>query len=345
MKISVIIPCYNVEQCVDRCLESVVNQTIGLDRLEIIVVDDVSTDGTLDKLLAWEKRFPDHIMVVACEENHHAGGARNAGLAYATGEYIGFVDSDDWIEPEMYELLYEKMSMGKYDLVQCKMDMGEEIVPLPAGGRRDVEYHFTRKNGLCYGHVSDAGNCGYVNLNCLWSRLYKASMIRECAVRFPEDMEGEDMYFNGILWLYVETFAIVDVVLYHYFLRPNSLVRTRNSEHRLDGMVIMMMLMEEYQKRGAFEAHHDAIELKFLREFFQNTWHGIFVNWDYIPDLMEGMRETILTLFPNYRENPYVLYDMEHGSRYLPLLGLLEMERLRLEELEEVKAAYLEERG
>ena len=85
-EISIIIPCYNVEEYIDRCLESVVAQTIGLDMLEIIVINDASTDNTLNKLYQWERRFPQNIMEITYEENQRKGGARNIRLEYATGQ-------------------------------------------------------------------------------------------------------------------------------------------------------------------------------------------------------------------------------------------------------------------
>lgn len=106
--ISAIIPCYNVEKYIDRCLSSVVQQSIGMEHMQIILVNDASTDNTLEKLLLWETRYSDNILVITYEQNIRQGGARNIGLNYATGDYIGFVDSDDWIEPDMYdrELIY-----------------------------------------------------------------------------------------------------------------------------------------------------------------------------------------------------------------------------------------------
>lgn len=119
-EISIIIPRYNVEQCIDRCLKSVTSQTIGLDLLEIILINDASTDNTLDKLYQWEHRFPQNIMVITYEENLRQGGARNIGLTYASGQYIGFADADDWIDKNMYKFLYEKICTLKVDAVRCK---------------------------------------------------------------------------------------------------------------------------------------------------------------------------------------------------------------------------------
>lgn len=336
-KISIIIPCYNVEQYIDRCLESVVNQTIGLDKLEIIVVNDASTDGTLDKLYQWEKRFPENIMVITYEENLRQGGARNLGLQYATGEYIGFVDADDWIEPDMYELLYEKMSTGKYDLVKCKMirEAYEGQYPIPADNRRDVEYHFTSRDGFYYGEVTDIGNCGYYS--GIWSGLYKRTMLVEREIRFPEHLAYEDNFFGNVLWLYVGALYIVDVVLYHYFANPESTATSLNSVHHIDRMAIEVMLVEDYIKRGAYEVYHDEIERDFLERFFFNTWHVIFTRFDYIPDIIGDMKKIVFDLFPNYKENPYIA----GGKEVWILLKLLDIDNLTVGEMEKIKAAYI----
>lgn len=110
-----------MEKYIDRCLSSVVQQSIGMEHMQIILVNDASTDNTLEKLLLWETRYSDNILVITYEQNLRQGGARNIGLNYATGDYIGFVDSDDWIEPDMYEVLVEKMFEGVYDVVNCQL--------------------------------------------------------------------------------------------------------------------------------------------------------------------------------------------------------------------------------
>ncbi|MCR4674481.1 MAG: glycosyltransferase, partial [Lachnospiraceae bacterium] len=112
MKISVIIPCYNVEKWIDRCLESVICQTIGLDKMEILCIDDCSSDSTLLKLKAWEERYPEHFIIIESSENGRQGTARNIGLSYATGEWISFIDSDDWVEKDYLE---QMLTIGQQD--------------------------------------------------------------------------------------------------------------------------------------------------------------------------------------------------------------------------------------
>ena len=101
--ISVIVPVYNVEQYLDRCVCSILNQTY--QNLEIILVDDGATDSSGRMCDEYAKR--DERIKVVHKQNGGLSDARNAGLAAATGEYIGYVDSDDWIEPDMYEKMYE----------------------------------------------------------------------------------------------------------------------------------------------------------------------------------------------------------------------------------------------
>ena len=117
-KISVIIPCYNVKDMVSECLDSIVAQTIGLEHLEIILIDDASADETVSVLKKYEEKYPDNIMLVLCEKNGRQGTARNIGLSYATGDFISFVDSDDWIHPVMFKELFDIMNKNDCDVVQ-----------------------------------------------------------------------------------------------------------------------------------------------------------------------------------------------------------------------------------
>ncbi|MDE6713739.1 MAG: glycosyltransferase, partial [Lachnospiraceae bacterium] len=119
-KISIIVPFYNSERYVKRCLDSLLHQTIGLQNLELILVDDASTDRTLDLLKEYEKQYPEQIILIPCSQNGRQGTARNIGLQYATSPYIAFVDSDDWVETDMYEKMYDKITAYNCDIVVCR---------------------------------------------------------------------------------------------------------------------------------------------------------------------------------------------------------------------------------
>lgn len=183
-KISVIVPCYNVEKYIDRCVKSIVNQTIGIENLEVIFVNDASTDHTLSKLQEWESRYPDDIMVITYDENLRQGGARNLGLQYASCEYIGFVDSDDWVELDMYETLLQPMEQGHYDRVLGKFVRSKvENEPVPdSKNREDKKYIFSESNGIYFCDIPDYGNVG--EAGGVYTGLYKKDVIIKNGVFF-----------------------------------------------------------------------------------------------------------------------------------------------------------------
>lgn len=275
MKVSIIIPCYNVEQYIDRCMETVVHQTIGLSHMEIILVNDASTDGTLKKLKQWEKQYSNNIILVTYERNLRQGGARNIGLSYASGEYIGFVDADDWIEPDMYEKLVEQMEQTTCDMVKCRMirDKGD-------GEENCFE---PEKGGIVTG-------------------LYKRELIYDHNISFPENMSYEDNFWGSLIAHYVNESIYIEQALYHYFVNPNSTVMARNCMAQLDRMKIETMLLDEYKQRGFFENDNQQIFDDFLRRYYLNTWFIIFTKFDNIPDVLPRMIDDFTFYFYDYKE-------------------------------------------
>lgn len=339
-KVSVIIPCYNVERYLDRCMDSVVKQTLGIENMEIILVNDASTDGTFQKIQEWESRYPDEIMAITYEENLRQGGARNVGLQYATGEYVGFVDADDWIEPDMYEVLYGAAKKGDYDQVCGKYVRNfSEDEPLPCHTNScDHEYHFQKKGDWYISNVEDFGNVG--EKGGITVCLYRRSIIIENAVFFPEKLAYEDNYWSAILSLYIKDLYVVDRVLYHYFVNMQSTVTTRNGTHHLDRLAIELGLLSEYKQRGVFEYNKDEIEWRFIRVFYLNTLFIIFTRFDYIPDVFNFMKEKVLENFPDFRKNP-LIKERENARNEL-LLQLLDFPQpLEMEDLELIKDGYL----
>jgi len=275
--ISVIVPCYNVEEYIDRCMNSLVKQTIGVENLEIICINDASTDGTLDKLFEWEKKYPDSIMVVTYDINQKQGGARNIGIQYASADYIGFVDSDDWIESGMYEDLYSKILAGNYDKVSCKLihDSGDNTGDqLPPAVQKDQEYCFQKVNGYYYADPDIVGVNGSYGSIC--TALFRRSLIVDNELYFPAGMAYEDNYWNALMILYIENIYIIDRVYYHYFFNNNSTVTTRNSSHHLDRMVIEINILEEYKARGAFETYYYRLMGNFIQKYYLNTLFLMF---------------------------------------------------------------------
>ena len=118
-KISVIVPCYRVENYIDRCLDSLKTQTYGMENLEIILIDDASEDDTRRRLLQFEEEHSENVLVIVCEDNAGPGTTRNLGLNYATGEYIAFVDADDIVDKSMFERMHGVMKEFGVDMAEC----------------------------------------------------------------------------------------------------------------------------------------------------------------------------------------------------------------------------------
>lgn len=118
-KVSVIVPCYNAAKYLNKCIDQLLSQTIGTNNMEIILVDDASTDDGETKrlILGYEQRFSETITAVFLEENMRQGGARNVGMTYAEGEYLVFCDSDDWLLAETLEHTYHAAKGYEADVV------------------------------------------------------------------------------------------------------------------------------------------------------------------------------------------------------------------------------------
>ena len=176
--ISIIVPVYNRELFLDKCIDSLVNQTYR--ELEIILVDDGSTDSSLEKCRAWEAKDPRIVVIV--QENGGVSSARNAGIAAATGTFIGFADSDDSVEPEMFETLVTPMLQYEdIDISSC----GFEYIYLDADNSHrvfsDKPFRCTQQEAqvMLFDRKNNHHFKGYT-----WNKLYRSSIIREHQIRF-----------------------------------------------------------------------------------------------------------------------------------------------------------------
>ena len=340
--ISIIIPCYNVEDVIDYCMKSIVAQTIGIENMEIILINDASTDQTFDKLKAWERRFPEHILVITYENNLRQGGARNIGMQYASGEYIGFVDADDWIEKEMYALLYRHAVCGHYDMVRGKFirDNDYGIAVKDRDTAKDCRYFFEKYQGFYLSDYQEVGNCGEFGSIC--TAIYRKSIILKHQIFFPENMAYEDNYWSDILSLYIKDCYIVDKILYHYVTNSNSTVTGVNQMYHLDRLKIELLKLEKYENLGVTDIPQfaDKIEWRFIQYFYLGTMFILFTRFTIIPeDIVNYMIHTVIERFPDWEMNPYVVQLDPLNSLLLNLLKV--NRRLRTDEIEKIKELYL----
>lgn len=207
-KISIIVPVYNAEKTLVPCLTSLVNQTY--ENIELILVNDMSTDDSLNILIQAENQYSDKVLVVNLEENLGAGGARNIGLMYASGDYIGFVDSDDIVDVRMYEKLIKCAIDGNYDMVDCGFYIEKEDKAL------------LRTGDNCLGDLDDYKRAELIACGgYLVSRIYKRELWD--GITFREHTILEDLETFMLLVLKTKRIGSVHETLYKYCYYENSM--------------------------------------------------------------------------------------------------------------------------
>jgi glycosyltransferase involved in cell wall biosynthesis len=203
-KVSVIIPVYNTEPYLKRCLDSVCNQT--LKDIEIICVNDGSTDNSLEILQGYEK-VDGRIKVVDFERNKGVSIARNTGIDAAQGEYIGFVDSDDYIDLDFYEKLYEKAIENDADIVKGNMVVTDSF--------SSVKTITT----LCNEEIRKSKYCFNVNFS---TAIYKKKLLEKYTINFPpEIIYGEERAFPLKAAIFANKLEVLDDTYYHYIKNEN----------------------------------------------------------------------------------------------------------------------------
>ena len=230
-KISVIVPVYKTEGLLDRCVESIVGQTY--ENLEIILVDDGSPDNCPAMCDAWAEK--DSRIRVIHKENGGVSSARNAALDIATGDYIGFVDSDDWIEPEMYSSLIQKISESGKNIALCSY-YAVEISGERYECRCVVDKEVLDKDDY-FRFIVLGGDGGYI-----WNRLYDADILKE--VRFDEDIwYSEDLLFNFKTAQKSNGAAILDKIEYNYVQKRIKEQAWVMNDHSFDSMTAFEIML------------------------------------------------------------------------------------------------------
>ncbi|WP_309088651.1 glycosyltransferase [Domibacillus sp.] len=209
-KVSVIIPVYNAEKYIAQCIESLANQT--LKECEFIFINDGSWDNSKQIIESFQKK--DKRIKLINRANQGVSAARNSGLKAASGEYVGFVDADDYIGEDMYERLYTACMKGNYDAVISNVGDGnarqQMITKYPFPVNHCLEQDYIQKHILPYFLKSD-------NLNTVCTKLYKMKIIKQNNLFFPEGIAlGEDGLFNLYFMSSAHKIIYLDYTGYHY---------------------------------------------------------------------------------------------------------------------------------
>lgn len=225
MKISIIVPCYNVEKYIIECLQSITNQTYK-GEIECLLIDDCGTDYTLNLVQTFIENYKGDISfkIIHHTNNRGLSAARNTGVEHATGDYIYFLDSDDYISNDCIEVLTRPLNAQKYDMVLGDLEMfgnPRDILFLPEEeksilGKEEIFKHWYVDRLI------------YV---MAWNKLIKASLFKQCDLTFLEGQLHEDELWTYKIACNIESLAIQKHCTYYYRIRENSI--TANYAHRV----------------------------------------------------------------------------------------------------------------
>ena len=216
-KVSVIVPVYNVSKFLHRCLDSIINQT--LQEIEIIIVNDCSPDPLDDEICKEYATRDGRIIYHKHKKNKGLGGARNTGIKTASGEYIGFVDSDDYIHPDMYKVMYEKAKKDNYDFVQCNLIYGNDAKNKGAIFPKIKKEYSISDNVVM---VNDYFLRKTILTEIVTNKIIKKEIITDNRLLFHENIYYEDAPYTMELFCIVKKVLLIPNVFYHYIINPDS---------------------------------------------------------------------------------------------------------------------------
>ncbi len=284
-KVSVIVPIYNVEKYLEKCINSLLSQT--LEDIQIILVNDGSKDNSGNIAKEYEKNNKDRVIYVE-KENGGLSDARNYGLKYATGDFIAFLDSDDYIEKNAYEEMYNKAIEENADYVECDF-----IWEFPNKIRVDKQYPYKNKKEML----------SFVRV-VAWNKLIKRQLITDNNLEFPKGLRYEDIEFTYKLIPFINKFAYVDKPFIHYVQRKGSIANVQN-ERTAEIFTVLDNVIEFYKKNNIYEKYRDELEYNYARYLLCSSLKRMCKIKD------KTIREKLLTEswerlnlnFPNWKEN------------------------------------------
>lgn len=293
--VSVIVPVYNVEQYLRKCLDSLINQS--LKEIEIICVNDASPDNSIDILEEYAEK-DERIVIVNLEKNLCLGGARNIGINKAKSLYVGFVDSDDFVDLNMYEKLYYAAIKENADIVNCDYYeyKGENRI------NRVDKYN----SNIFYLPKYEMNKYFILREPSAWHNLYRKELFVKNNLYFPEHTFYEDCAIMSPLFLLAEKIIKVDCPLYFYRLNNYSICRRSNDYRfyeRMNGAKIFLSNMKKY---NYFNKYMEETEFLFTKLFYLNTIWGSLVNFTPIEEeYIDKIKKEMKLYFPKFSKNKY----------------------------------------
>lgn len=311
-KISVIIPCFCVDKYIQRCIESILHQSISKKMLEIILIDDASTDQTKQILQAYEKKYTNQIILILLNENKGQGYARNIGLQYASGDYIVFVDSDDYLKENALQKMYSEIENTNADIVAAGYTVFDDAGHYKQNLLESCTYHLDRNDQLSSYLLK------YGCQNNIWGKLYKHDLFSKNNILFPENIKMEDIAFYEDSLFHAHIIHLISESLYFYYQNPNgTMFSSAIKNYFIDTFYVQRDICTKFLQDSKLNARLNADNG--LLQAFEMVYYvkGVLEPIQYMIDAPALWKDELVYLicstakmfFPDIDKNNYILHD------------------------------------
>jgi len=298
-KVSVIVPFYNVENYIEKCLETLVNQT--LKDIEIILVNDGSKDRSIDIVNKFLKQYPEKIVYLE-KENGGLSDARNFGIPHAKGEYIAFLDSDDYVEKDMYENMYELAKKEDSDMVEC-----------------DFYWEYPDKLKKDEGTIYHGKKEMVEKVRVVaWNKLIKKEILEKSDVKFPKGLRYEDVEFTYKLVPYIEKVSFLKKPCVYYIQREGSISNKQNERNK-EIFDVLDNVISYYKEKEIYDTYKDELEYIYVRYAFCSSLLRIvkIKDEDIQQKLLDLTWDNVNSKFPNWKNNTILKNNKSLKNLYL----------------------------
>lgn len=298
-EVSVIVPVYNVEKYLERCLNSLVNQT--LQNIEIIIVNDGTKDNSGEIIKKFIEKYPQKIVYLK-KENGGLSDARNYGMPYAKGEYIAFLDSDDYVEKDIYKEMYELAKKENSDMVECDF-----LWEYPNKIREDIGQTYNGKKEMLEKVRVVA-----------WNKLIRRSILEETKIQFPKGLRYEDVEFTYKLIPYLEKVSFLKKSYIHYTQRENSIINVQNEKTK-EIFTVLDNVINYYKENDLYEEYKVELEYVYTRYLLCSSLLRIVKIQDknIRKTLLKTTWENLNTKFPNWKNNEILKKNQTLKDKYI----------------------------
>ena len=295
IKVSVIIPVYNVEKYLERCLDSIMKQ--AYQDFEVLCINDCSTDDSMEIVDGYVRDYPGKVKRIDNKKNLGPGESRDRGLREAEGKYIAFFDSDDYVKPDYLETYVREAEKTEADIVMggyIRVVEGKETVV----GIKSLSY-----TPWLYPAV--------------WMRLYRSSFLKGHGLRFGKYRIYEDNAFNYRCLLEGARVSVFDYCGYYYGCNPASITKTKNGTEKYRQLVDnFRQVFEEYRNKSLFQANKEIMEYVYLSDIvcclLLQSRHG---GKEAAYGMYQNYRSQMQEMFPEYKRNKWIGFGKLSAGR------------------------------